>query len=207
MNGGYLGRMARSARVRFEGGGWAGFADALRSFLWTRQQVTILAIETSNGYAPPPLDPRVEIRPARPEDLTRLRAIADGRRAEFHRDRIDGAEPFVALWEGELAHIGWIYDSRLRTRFVLLQPGEAEVRDAFTLEAFRGRGLYALTNAVMAAELARRGYRRVFGVVVGHSPAFRLGLELSLLRVGFRRVRTAPHLRVLGVQLRPHVSL
>ncbi|HEU5323575.1 MAG TPA: hypothetical protein VFX28_22410 [Methylomirabilota bacterium] len=204
---GYLGRMARSAKVRLDEGGVAGFADALRAFLWTRERLTILAIDLSAGYAAPALDPRIEVRAATAEDLDRLRALPEGGRTEFHRDRIDGAEPWVALWEGQLAHIAWIYDSGRRTRFLRLRPGEAEVRDAFTLEPFRGRGLYPLTNAVMAAELARRGYQRVFGLVAAHGAAFRLGLELALMRVGFRRVATVLHWRVLGVQLRPHLSL
>lgn len=203
----YLGRMVRSASVLFKNGGVSGFAKSLRPFLWTWEEVTILSVDTSVGYAPPVLDPRVQIRPARPEDLASLRATDEGHRTEFYRDQIDGAEPFVALWEAQLAHIAWIYDSRLRTRFVRLKPGEAEVRDAFTLKAFRGLGLYGLTNAVMVAELARRGYKRIYGVIVAHSPAFRLGLKFALVRVGFRPARTVRHLRLLGVQLRPHLSL
>ena len=135
-----------------------------------------------------------------------FRATPEGSRIEFYRDDIDGAEPFVAYWEGQPAHIAWLYDSALSNRLVRLTGGEAELRYAYTLREYRGLGLYGATNAFMAAELSRRGYSRVYGVIVEHNRAFRVGLELALLRVGFRRVRTLTHLRVMGIQLRPYLS-
>lgn len=202
-----LSRMVRSAGLIVRNGGVRGLREMIGPFLFCRQRVDLFIIELSGGYSAPPLDPRVQIRRARPEDLAALRASPEGARSEFYRDRIDGAELWVALWEGQLAHIASVYDSSLPTRFVRLKPGEAELRFGYTCREFRNRGLYGATNAVMAADLARRGYQRVYGVVVDHGPAFRLGLEMALRRIGFRLVRRLTHLRVLGVQIRPHVAL
>lgn len=193
--------------MRFREGGISSFGEALGVFLFCRQRVDVFAIELSKGYSAPQLDPHIEIRQARPEDLVQLRSLPEGNLTEFYRDRIDEAEPWVALWEGCLAHIAWIYDCTCPTRFIRLKPGAAELRFAYTCEEFRNRGLYGATNAVMAAELAKRGYHCVYGVVVDHGAAFRLGLGLALRRVGFRHVSTLTHLRILGVQVRPHLSL
>lgn len=196
--------LIRSARVALREGGLREFWEALSLFLFCRQNVTLMTIDLA-GYTPPPLDPRAEIRRATPDDLARLRATSEGGRVEFHRDRIDGAEGWVAYWEGQPAHIAWIYTSR--TRFVRLKPGEAELRFAYTLPPFRGLSLYGATNAAMAADLTRRGYHRVWGVVVDHGAAFRLGLEMALRRIGFTKASTFTHLRVFGIQIRPHLSL
>lgn len=202
-----LPRLVRAARVALRDGGVREFREALALFLYCRQSLTLMTIDLSAGYTPRPVDPRAEIRPAGPEDLARLRATPEGRRTEFFRDRIDGAEGWVAYWEGAPAHVAWVYTERMPTRFVRLGAGEAELRFGYTLPAFRGLSLYGATNAAMTADLARRGYRRVWGVVVDHGPAFRLGLELALKRIGFERVRGMTYLRVCGVQIRPHLSL
>lgn len=204
---GVFGRMMRSARRLLQDGGLQGFREALGPFLFCRQRVSLLAIDLRAGYTAPPLDPRAEIRRATPSDLARFRQTPEGTRSECYRDQIDGAEPFVAWWEGQPAHIAWIYDHTIPNRFVRLVPQEAELKHAYTFEAFRGHGLYGITNAVMAEELARRGYQRVYGHVVDHGAAFRLGLEMALMRVGFRRVSTFFNVRVLGVQIRPRLSL
>lgn len=200
-------RIARSVRVLLREEGLPGLVKGIGNFLFCKERMELYAVDLSKGFRAPPLDPRVEIRPAEPRDLEQLRATPEGGQTEFHRDQIDGAEPWVALWEGRLAHIGWIYDSPIPTRFTRLRKGEAELRFAYTLEEFRGRGLYATTNAVMAEELAQRGYRRAYGIVIDYGTAFRLGLGLALRHVGFERVRNLIHLRVCGIQLRPYLSL
>ncbi len=204
---GVFGRVVRSARMLFQKGGFQGLREALGPFLFCRQRISMFAIDLRIGYTAPPYDPQADIRRARPDDLAAFRRTAEGGRSEFYRDQIDGAEPYVAWWNGQPAHIAWIYDSAIPNRFVRLLPVEAELKYAYTFEAFRGRGLYGTTNAVMAQELARRGYQRVYGHVVDHGAAFRLGLEMALMRVGFRRVSTFSNVRVLGVQIRPRLSL
>jgi hypothetical protein len=47
----------------------------------------------------------------------------------------------------------------------------------------------------------------VWGVVVDHGAAFRLGLEMALRRVGFTKASNFTHLRVCGIQIRPYVLL
>ena len=200
-------RLVRAVSVMARKGGLRSVRDGLTTFLFCSQRIDHFVLDLSSGYTAPSLDPRVEIRRATPEDLAQIRAMPEGNGSDFYRDVIDGAEPFVALWEGHYAHIAWIYDSTMPTRFIRLQPGEAELRYGYTCDGFRGRGLYGATNAVMVADLARRGYRKVYGHVVDHGTAFRLGLGLALRRIGFCQVRTMTHVRILGVQIRPRLSL
>src|SRR5687768_3349924 len=115
-----LHRMARSAGLIWRNGGVQALRELIGPFLYCRQRVDLFAIELSTGYSAPALDPRVEVRQARPQDLAAFRVSPEGTRNEFCRDGIDGAEPWVALWEGRLAHIAWIYDSTKPTRFVRL---------------------------------------------------------------------------------------
>lgn len=199
--------MLRSARVLLQEGGLSRVLGALRVFLFCSQRVEVFAAELPEGYQGPRLDPRVEIRRATADDLASLRATAEGHRSEFYRDQIDGAEPFVALWQGQPAHIAWVYNGSHRARFVRLGPGQALLAHGYTREAFRGYGLYGVTAGWIAAELARRGYQRAYGYVIEDSRAFRLGLEWAIRRFGFRKVSTLRHLRVFGIQLRPHLGL
>lgn len=203
----YVRRMAQILRILLRQGDVRNLRGSLKTFLFCYQRVAVLAVDLTPDYHAPSLGPHIEIRQARLEDMARLRALPEGNRIEFYRDAIEGAEPWVALWDGHPAHIAWVYDSTLRTRFVRLKKREAELRFGYTLTDFRGRGLYGLTNAVMAADLARRSYIRAYGYIIEDSPAFRLGLELAVRRFGFRHVRTVRHLRMLGMQLLPHLSL
>lgn len=204
---GRLLRRLRALRVLFREGGLRTFLGAFRPFLFCSQRIEVFALDLSHGYDAPRLDPRAEIRKGTPEDLVRFRALPEGHRSEFYRDEIDGAEPFVAFWDGKPAHIAWMYDSAHPTQFIRLKPGEAVMGYGYTCKDFRGRGLYGATSAVMAAELSRRGYQRAYGYVIEDSLAFRLGLEWAVCRIGFRKVGTLRYLRVLGTQLRPHLSL
>jgi hypothetical protein len=203
---GRLLRRLRSAAIQLQSGRREEFVDALRAFAWTNQRVHLYAADLSGGYALPRLDPRAEIRAGTRADLERFRARPEGGRTEFHRDEIDGAEPFVAFWEGEPAHIAWVYDHTRPARFVKLSAGEAELGYGYTLQAHRRRGLYPLTAGVMAAELARRGYRRLYGHIFVHSAAYAMGLDWAVRRVGFHKIGSVQHLRVLGVQLRPYLA-
>jgi hypothetical protein len=200
-------RIIRSLRRLVEQRGLAAIHDLVGPLSYQRQRIGLFALDVSPGYAPPPLDPRVEIRAATPQDLAALRASPEGERSEFYRDRLDGAEPWVALWEGQPVHICWAYDHARPSPLVRLRPGEVELRFAYTLTAFRGRRLYGMTNAVMAADLARRGCSRVWGVVVDHDPTFRRGRERALTGAGFRLMARTTYLRVLGIQLRPRLSV
>ncbi len=199
--------MLRSARVLFREGGLTQLLGALRVFFFCSQRVEVFAADLSLGYQAPRVDQRVQVREATPQDLAYLRTTAEGHRSEFYRDEIDEAEPFVALWQGQPAHIAWVYNGSHRVRFLRLGPGEALLAHGYTRQAFRGHGLYGVTAGWIATELARRGYQRAYGYVIEDSPAFRLGLEWAVQRFGFRKVSTLRYLRVLGVQLRPHLGL
>jgi len=199
-------RRVRSAVRHLRTGQREELKDSVRAFLWTRQEVRIYSADLAAGYPKPALDPRAEIHAGTPEDLARFRALPECARTEFYRDEIDGAEPFVAYWDGEPAHIAWVYDHTRPARFVKLGPGEAELGYGYTLQAHRRRGFYPLTAGVMAAELAGRGFRRLYGHIFVYSAAYAMGLEWAVRRAHFHKTGTVEYLRVLGVQLRPHLA-
>lgn len=103
---------------------------------------------------------------------------------EFWRDRLNGALHCATVeFNGELAGVLWVYDYPADRPIVVLEPGESELTTTFTLEKFRGRGLY---RALLwtATEWQLRQRPRLFMVVDSHNQT----PMKAVLEVGYREV-------------------
>ena len=82
---------------------------------------------------------------------------------QFHA----GEECYVARVDGVIAHCNWIrYHGcgRVDGRPVTLETGEVYTTDAFTGEAFRGRGLHELVLSYMLEQARVRGNHRAYTI-------------------------------------------
>lgn len=88
---------------------------------------------------------------------------------EFWRDQLSGGLHCATLeLDGEIASVLWVYDYPAERPIIVLGPGDAELTTTYTLEKFRGRGLY---RALLwfATEWQLRERPRLFMVVDSHN--------------------------------------
>jgi lipid II:glycine glycyltransferase (peptidoglycan interpeptide bridge formation enzyme)/ribosomal protein S18 acetylase RimI-like enzyme len=112
------------------------------------------------------------VREATADELAALRAEDRTLPLEFYLDRLrPGVRPFVAWWDGQPAHISWVYPPGERTSDMRLRKDEAEIRSSVTLPAFRGRGLYQAVIAAIARELRASGVERLYAHVLEENAA------------------------------------
>lgn len=114
------------------------------------------------------------IRLAREDDIETISRLYAGdswlwlgsdpgdRTAEQHyRDRLRrGERCYLAFVGDELAHVNWTcyrWGDALPGHPVRLRPGEVYTTDAFTPQAFRGRGIHALVLGRMLSEAREEG--------------------------------------------------
>jgi len=102
---------------------------------------------------------------------------------------------YFGYWEGEPAHISWLSNDRW-TFNVHHRPDEWEIRDVFTLEPHRGRGIAARVLTVMLCHLKAEHARRVFVHVEKDNHAS----ERTMSKVGMRRIGTIRRRRVMGIE-------
>jgi GNAT superfamily N-acetyltransferase len=119
--------------------------------------------------------------------LTRLQRFREGRTDlpnEFWRDKINGASQVAILeLDGEVAGIAWAFEYPVRRSIIELSPGEAELTSFYTVEKFRGRGLYrALLYFTTAWQLRQRP--RIFAIAAHDNPTPLKGIpELGFTEV------------------------
>ena len=117
---------------------------------------------------------------------------------EFMCHRCDGVSDFFMVKNGGVVqHISWIYYRRDPNRTVRLGKGDAEVKYALTLPAFRGKGLYPATLNSIASFLARQSFSRLFVSVHHHNSSSISGIE----KAGFRRVGETRLRKMFGIQI------
>ena len=129
----------------------------------------IFEINRGDLHAPLPVPDGVAMYA---DALERLKQVRDKRTDlpnEFWRDHLNGASQCATLeLEGEIASVLWIYEYPAERPIIVLEPGAAELTTTFTLEKFRGRGLYrALLWFATEWQLRNRG--RLFMVVDSHN--------------------------------------
>ena len=150
----------------------------------------IFAINRGELLAPLPVPDGVTIYADALDRLKRTRATQVGLPNEFWRDQLNGALHCATIeLDGELAGVLWVYDYPAERPIVVLQPGDAELTTTYTLEKFRGRGLY---RALLwfATEWQLRERPRLFMVVDSHNRTpMKAVLEVGYHEVGVIRRR------------------
>ena len=117
------------------------------------------------------------------EHLQRLRS---GRLPEaFYRDEEGrGRRCFVALCEGELAGVLWVFDEKHPSSFLDLKRGQAELGIGHVLSGFRRRGVFQRLIAEACSALSAEGYSGFYAIVDERNGASLRAFETT----GFRRV-------------------
>jgi GNAT superfamily N-acetyltransferase len=103
---------------------------------------------------------------------------------EFWRDQTSGASHCATLeLNGELGGVVWAYDYPAERPIIVLEPGEAELSTSYTMEKFRGRGLYRAL-LYFATEWQLRERPRLFTIVASNNPT----PMKAVCQVGFHEV-------------------
>jgi GNAT superfamily N-acetyltransferase len=122
-----------------------------------------------------------------PNALDRLKRAREGRSDlpnEFWRDQLSGASHCATLeMDGELGGVVWAYDYPAERPIMVLEPGEAELSTSYTMEKFRGRGLYRAL-LYFATEWQLRERPRLFTIVASNNPT----PMKAVYQVGFHEV-------------------
>jgi GNAT superfamily N-acetyltransferase len=121
------------------------------------------------------------------EALDRLKRARENRTDlanEFWRDQVSGASHCATLeLNGELGGIVWAYDYPADRPIIRLEPEEAELSTSYTLEKFRGRGLYRAL-LYFATEWQLRERPRLFTIVASNNPTPMKAVD----QVGFHEI-------------------
>ena len=119
--------------------------------------------------------------------LDRLRHAREDRTDlanEFWRDELSGASHCATLdFNGELGGVVWAYDYPADRPIIALEPGDAELSTSYTLEKFRGRGLYR-SLLYFATEWQLRVRPRLFTIVASNNPT----PMKAVYQVGFHEI-------------------
>jgi GNAT superfamily N-acetyltransferase len=144
----------------------------------------IFVINRGDLKAPLPVPVGVTMYAAALDRLRRARENQTDLANEFWRDQISGASHCATLeLNGELGGIVWAYDYPAERPIIVLEPGEAELSTSYTLEKFRGRGLYRAL-LYFATEWQLRVRPRLFTIVASNNPTPMKAVD----QVGFREI-------------------
>jgi RimJ/RimL family protein N-acetyltransferase len=185
--------------------GWAGIWGRSRTRLLSRGRFGRWEIDLTSWTPAPPPTGRIEVRRVSLEELARLRDEARERLpAEFYADAFHGARHcYVAFCEGQVGHVSWLFTSEDRTRQVRLRPGEVELNFAYTVPAFRGRGLLTAVETAALRDAQRRGMKRAYTHVAVDNTASARGVR----KTGFTLTGVVTLTWILGLCLRRFTPL
>jgi L-amino acid N-acyltransferase YncA len=100
------------------------------------------------------------------ERLARWRQDRPDLPTQFHQDRIDGVDLCaVAVEDGVVLGLIWIYRPEHYSRMFRLRPGEVELNQGFVLPQHRKRGLFTGVLDFACVEMARRGFHTAYAAV------------------------------------------
>jgi GNAT superfamily N-acetyltransferase len=176
-----------------------GLARALGSRAWQRLRFVQFRIDLDEWEPGPPPALPLEIRKGM-EALTRFRECARSPLpVQFFQDQMHGASrPYLGLWQGEVGHISWLFTAGghgRRLNLVQLGPGDVELDGAFTLRAFRGKGLLSAVEREMLRDAKRDGARCAYT----HVEADNVASIKGVLKTGFAPHGSVTFLRLLGM--------
>ena len=116
--------------------------------------------------------------------LQRIRAGSHDLANEFWRDEMSGASQCAILeLNGELGGVVWAYQHPAARPIIELEPGDAELSTSYTIEKFRGRGLYRAL-LYFATEWQLRVRPRLFTIVASNNPTPMKAVD----QVGFHEI-------------------
>jgi GNAT superfamily N-acetyltransferase len=144
----------------------------------------IFLINRGDLKAPLPVPEGVTMHADALDRLKRARQNLPDLANEFWRDQVSGASHCATLeLNGELGGVVWAYDYPAERPLIILEPGEAELSTSYTMEKFRGRGLYrALLH--FATEWQLRERPRLFTIVASNNPTPMKAVD----QVGFHEI-------------------
>ncbi len=135
---------------------------------------------------------------ARDRDMIGLAHASEASlRAHFSERLRRGDKGFIALCDGMLAHVNWTcldWAEALPGMPIVLDPGEVCTTDAFTLPAWRGKGIHEAVLSEMLRSAARAGNRRAFTLVDLENARSRRGV----LRTGWQTYGVAFYIKPRG---------
>lgn len=147
------------------GGGMRGYAECFYiSLLRTNTFITFVHDCDGESVFLPDSDELEFVR----NDRKRLDEFRQSRDLpkEFHCDQTHNDRDFIlGLWQGEVAYIHWIFHENVRTRFLNLGDGCAEVGYMMTLPEFRDKKICSRALAHTVRTLSAEGIQRIFCVV------------------------------------------
>lgn len=102
------------------------------------------------------------IKPGTLASLDQLRATSLGKAwpGSFYVDQTHGLRDFyLGYWNGKIAHVLWVAGAGDATTVSNWQPSrhEIEIRDVYTLPAYRARGIFPRVARHVLRELRMRG--------------------------------------------------
>jgi hypothetical protein len=179
-----LKRMIPTSRVSI-----GSFIDFSRFVLfgWSHEQMQPLEFR-----------PGLDIRKMSPEDLFTL-TRCDGRFGEqarlYHANRgIDTA--YGVYIDGELAHMSWIYTAAQYSlepfQRLALEELEVEIVNCFTLEKFRGLGIYPYAIRFLSNLQFQNGVERVYMMADHKNHASQHGI----IKAGLKRLGRITYIRI-----------
>jgi GNAT superfamily N-acetyltransferase len=144
----------------------------------------IFVINRGEQLAPLPVPDGVTMYADALDRLKRAREKRTALSNEFWRDQMSGASHCATLeLNGELGGVVWAYDYPAECPIIVLEPGEAELSTSYTVEKFRGRGLYRAL-LYFATDWQLRERPRLFTIVASNNPT----PMKAVYQVGFHEV-------------------
>lgn len=176
-----------------------------RIFPWfLRRRYILFSGDLAGGVpARSPLDTPLRLTAARSEDIPLLIGIRPGFYDDVAlRDRFGrGQKCFIGWWRDKPVHIRWAFIGSCELpylrRTLLLAPGAYYSDEAYTVPAFRDRGIYSGCTDLIRDSLGGLGFRR-------HLVMF-ASWDVSLIRTaekkGLRKIGEAAVWSLLGMKL------
>jgi len=150
----------------------------------------VLLRELGGGSATEAAPPGLHLEMWDAERVRTWRRDREGLPPDFFQDEIDGVQQCaVALVEGELAGLIWVYRSEDASRLFRLRELEAELNHGHVRAEFRGRGLFREMLAFACRVLREQGCARVYAMVHADNRPSLQAFEGA----GFRRARSVWH--------------
>lgn len=185
----------RKVRLRGASGLWA----LLRDNVWNVRTCSVWTARL-DPWAPCDDDdrPGVEAAKGSRAELAAFRQAWTGGPLPdaFYADLVYGLDTcFLGRCAGEIAHICWVTADRW-TCNVHHAPDEWEVRDVFTLENYRGRGVAKRVLTMAIGQLKEDGAATVFAHVERGNRAS----EATMSAVGLHRIGAIRRTRLMGIE-------